>query len=256
MIRHRKRKPSRSRRRTRRTTRGFRRRKERITTLKMNKPGDYMPERFMCKLRYYDTYTSLYNTGNPQYASYAYKMNSAYDPDPGVLSGALPGFTELAAFYTGYRVVGFGYKITFNNASTQAILPYLPYTVFCGPYNVYNSSSTTPPSAIAINSSNLSTFINSVNIKKKMLGVQYSGKDTQTISGFVGLRKLLGLKQYDYDPNFASLTTAEPTNRMWFFVAAYYNGVTPPSASNTLIINLDLTFTYYIEFYQRKTLNV
>nr|WAE42292.1 MAG: capsid protein [Cressdnaviricota sp.] len=250
-----RRRPSRKRRTVKRK-RSFRKRKERISTLVMRKPGDYMPERFMCKLRYYDSFASLQNSSNPEYASYTYKMNSVYDPDPAFASGAVPGFIELAAFYNAYRVVGFGYKITFNNASQQQAWPYLPYTVYCGPYNIYNSSSSSPPSAITANSSSLYTFINSVNVKKKMLGVQYSGKDTQTISGFVSLKRQLGLKQYDYDPNFAAPTNGEPTNRMWFFLGAYYNGEATPLALNTLLINLDLTFTYYVEFFQRKTLTV
>nr|WAE42300.1 MAG: capsid protein [Cressdnaviricota sp.] len=248
-----RRRPSRKRRTVKRK-RFFRKKKQRISTLVMRKPGDYMPERFMCKLRYYDSASSLQYSPTPDYASVVYKMNSVYDPDPIVLSGAVPGFTELAAFYSAYRVVGFGYKVTFNNASEQNIWPYCPYTVFCGPYNIYNTSSTAPPTAISSNSSSLYQFINSVNVKKKMLGVQYSGKDTQTISGFVNLKKQLGVKQYDYDPNYAAPVNGEPVNRMWFFIGAYYNGGLPPSSANLIYIVLDITFTYYVEFFQRKTL--
>nr|WAE43146.1 MAG: capsid protein [Cressdnaviricota sp.] len=254
MPRKRTRKPSRSRRRTRRTTRGFRRRKSRITTMVMKKPGDYMPERFMCKLRYWDNTTGLSNTSTPYFANYTYKMNSAYDPDPAVGSGAIPGFTELAAFYTTYRVVGFAYKVTFNNASEQSTWPYAPYTIYCGAYNTYNTSSVTPPSAVSVNNSSVYNLCTNPYFKKKMLGVQYSGKDTQTISGFVSFKKLLGLKSYDYDPFFEGNTNGEPNNKIWFVIGAVYNGTQTLSASNELYIPLDFTFTYYIEFYQRKNL--
>ncbi len=67
------------------------------------------------------------NNAGSTYTSYRLRINGAYDPDPALGSGALPGFTEWAAIYRNYRVIKYEIEAEVSN------LEAFPITVVASP---------------------------------------------------------------------------------------------------------------------------
>ncbi len=61
------------------------------------------------------------NNAGSTYTSYRMRMNSAYDPDPALGSGALPGFTEWAGFFRNYRVLKFEIECEVTNLESNSL---------------------------------------------------------------------------------------------------------------------------------------
>jgi len=72
------------------------------------------PDAIIVDLVYIDTTFSRTNNASP-FLSYRMRMNSIYDPDPALGSGAIPGYTMWSNQYTSYRVLKFSYDVEVIN---------------------------------------------------------------------------------------------------------------------------------------------
>jgi hypothetical protein len=141
-------------------------------------------------------------------------MNSAYDPDPLLGSGSLSGFNEWAAFYSHYRVVGFGYQFELaNNESFPLIVVCAPTVVDVGA----NYSSTDQISEFPYG-------------QRAMISAK-TGADRCVLSGYVDIAKLEGTTEAIYDSTFSAVTTTNPAQPRYFNIgigapSVLVNGVT------------------------------
>jgi hypothetical protein len=78
-------------------------------------PRNYLvSDAIIVDLIYFDSTYTRVNAGNA-YMSYRMRMNSIYDPDPALGTGAIPGYTQWASFYNNYRVLVFKYDLEVSN---------------------------------------------------------------------------------------------------------------------------------------------
>jgi len=161
-----------------------------------------VPDGTLVDLFYIDTTFSRNNVGGTV-LSWRYRMNSAYDPDPLLGTGALTGFLEWAAFYTHYRVVDFGYDIQLANMET------FPLLVVCCP-------SATDLGANYTYTDQIPEFPYG---RKNILSAK-TGDDKCRFRGSVDISKFEGTTESIYDSTFASAVTANPSNVRYFNVGA------------------------------------
>jgi len=69
----------------------------------LTEPGRYCPDRLIVPLMFTDITLTRGVTGSSNASNWSLR-SSAYDPDPVLGTGAIPGFTELANLYGAYRV--------------------------------------------------------------------------------------------------------------------------------------------------------
>lgn len=74
----------------------------------------FMTESVIVDLTYPDVVFNRNNIG-AALLSWRYRMNSVWDPDPGVSSGAVPGHVEWTSFFSLYRVLEMSYTIDLAN---------------------------------------------------------------------------------------------------------------------------------------------
>jgi hypothetical protein len=78
-------------------------------------PKNYLvSDAIIVDLIYFDSTYTRVNPGSA-YMSYRMRMNSIYDPDPALGTGAIPGYTEWANFFNSYRVLKFKYDLEVSN---------------------------------------------------------------------------------------------------------------------------------------------
>lgn len=90
---------------------------QRGTSLISRIPGHFMPDVFVCKLRY--ILSGLYTSAGASLSQYY--RTSAFDVDPVLASTAMPGYAELAAMYRRYRVLSMHVKATVVNDEAHPV---------------------------------------------------------------------------------------------------------------------------------------
>jgi hypothetical protein len=188
----------------------------------------------MVKMRYNDTNNNQFTNNLAAYASKRYRMNSAYDPDPNLGSGSIAGFSEWAAFYGNYRVNGIMYEISIVNKEP------VPLQVVIAP-------------TITDVGSNYSAIneLSEVPFAKSQIVSNSGGMDRCRFKGYIPMHEILGDKlKYKSDPQFSGLTTGNPSTMFYLNVGAWTLG----GAFSGQGVGMTLRFTYYVEFFGRKTL--
>lgn len=89
------------------------------TVVRMTQPGRFAPDKFYAVLRYSDTTISRSVTSAAT-MNWHYR-SSAFDPDPSLGTGAIPGFVELGSIYNYCRVEKMVADIQFSNQETLAL---------------------------------------------------------------------------------------------------------------------------------------
>lgn len=90
-------------------------------------PGNFRPKSVQLRLSYADNST-LRTVTTATHLNFSFR-GSAYDPDPLLGTGAIPGFLEYSAMYNMYRVVGIGVRGTIANPeSSQISVLAIPYS--------------------------------------------------------------------------------------------------------------------------------
>jgi len=190
----------------------------------------FAPDAIIVDLVYFDVNQGRTNNLS-LVLSWRYRMNSAFDPDPAVGSGAIPGFTEWAAFYNYYRVLHFNYDISLTNNEA--------FPLVC----------VTAPTNTDVGTNYAST--------NELLGQPYSasgsvgakgGMDTLATKGHLDLGGFIGNSvQYSSDSTYAAAVTTNPTNMAFFNV-----GFISSTAFTAAGIMARCRLVYRVLFYDRK----
>jgi hypothetical protein len=186
-------------------------------------PGLMMPDRFVTKLKYAETFRLLNAAATGQQI---FRGNSCYDPDQTGVGGQPMGFDQFAIFYNKYRVRAS--TLTFNliRTSESVRITITPSNSFSVPASVATALEN-PYNRLIDISSSISNFSNST----RMPTYKIWGVDPTTVSS---------------EDNFAATVTADPTNVWaWVLNVATYDGI----ATATLWV--DLAVIYEVEFFDR-----
>jgi len=195
-----------------------------------------IPDRMLVKNRYVDITTSLIRNVGYNYGSYRFRMNSAFDVDPILLSSPTIGHVEWSTFYQYYRVKACRFKVWFTNLE-----PLIPFMCIVCPTNVDLGSNYTP----------LESLQGNAYCQRKAISVS-GGQDRAILQGYINMTKFVGSNQVNYDDNYAAAVTASPVNQIYLNVGVQTMGVGPMTDFGGVAVNIELTL--YTEYYERKDL--
>lgn len=194
--------------------------------------GRGIPDAILTGIRYNDTNNGQFTNNTQIFTSRRWRLNSAYDPDPGLGSGSVQGFSEYAAMYNYYRVEKVRYEATILNKEP------LPVQVIVAP-------------TTADVGSNYSSIdeLQELPFARNGACSQAGGQDRIRFRGVIPLGKLHGnQRQYLTDPQFAAAVNANPSTMYYLNIGA----VTLGGAFTGNGLGLTLRLTYYVKFYDRK----
>jgi len=201
----------------------------------VRQPGFVIPNQTISNMHFWAMQT--HSNNGIAYTNVRYTPNNAYDVDPLVGSTAIAGLTEMAAFYSGMRVIKYRYDIDISNNEA------FPVTVYCVPILIPG----TDPGADTI--SGLDYPMNP--LSKTFVLSAKGGQDRCKFKGVVDLPKLY-TKQVLTDDNYAQSTAA--TLAAGFRIYIVLGGL----AGSTTFTAAGITYSshFYLEtvFYNRKEL--
>jgi len=198
----------------------------------LNEAGRFAPSDYICIMRWVDQTTVRTNTGNP--AMNWRIRSSAYDPDPVLGTGAIPGFAELANLYGSYKVLSM--KATVQVANFEAanvILVIWPSTV-----------------GLNVNSLALADVLEySANprAERRIMGTANAMNRTTVESLAVG--RILEGDLFRFDPNYTSGTSGNPNAPYYFNIA-----LAMLAGNFTVGIQQVTTIEYRIQFFNNRQL--
>jgi len=175
--------------------------------------GMVLPDTLTTTLFYDDLSISRTNAGI-LFSGWRYRMNSAFDPDPLLGSGAIPGFTELGTLYNAYRVINFDWQVEIANRDT------FPIVTYCVPLATDPGANPSTSQTLAANS-----------FGKTQMCSATGGMDRCTFRGTLNLAHFYGNAGFYFDDNYNSGTSTSPAALLFFLIgtetpAVIVNGVT------------------------------
>lgn len=200
--------------------------------VRLNQPGRFAPNRMFVKLKYNDT-TLTRSVSSSGALNWGYR-SSAYDPDPSVLTGSIPGFAELSNLYMRYRVHSMTLKLTIGNQEQE--------NVICSiwPSNVLQNVNSLSQSDIMEYGANLRG-------KSFVIG-PVSGASTRNSSTYAEGRSLVG-PQYLTDLDYSASVSTNPVEMFYINV-----GVINPVNDFNYPVVVKATVIYNIEFFKLRQL--
>jgi hypothetical protein len=195
-----------------------------------------MPDRLFTTLKFFGYGNLSIIVGN-QAIGARYRPTAAYDIDPALGSTATPGFSELAAFYSNYRVTTSKLVLEASNQSSAqgAMIVLCPL----------NADPGAAPSLGTVQS-----WIEQPYAEIKAMGT--AGSPAVHIEKTISTEKIFGSKMVYFDDAFTSLVTTNPTNNWYWAIGA----ISPLAvAGSTLTVNTLIEIYIGIEFFSRKVLS-
>jgi len=194
-----------------------------------------MPDRLYTRLKFYG-FGNITITGPKTTNGARYRPTSAFDIDPLLGSTATPGFSELSAFYSNYRVTMSKLRLEATNsyATEGALIVLVPLNLDPG----------AAPSDATVNS-----WIEQPYSAVRQMGT--AGSPTVVIEKSMSTEKIYGSKMVYFDDAFSSLVTTNPINNWYWGVGVVAPAV--PAAPQT--INILIEINIGVEFFSRKVLS-
>jgi hypothetical protein len=206
-----------------------------VTTI-LKAPGQIMPDQLQTNLTYIDVTTSSIGTGGTVYGSVRYRPTAVYDVNPIIGGTTIPGFTELAAFYSFYRVIASSIQARLvNQDSTTAVLCVLV---------PLNQDPTISPSAATIQSWQMNPYAQQHLISSK------GGMDQCTLKHEIATQKMAGTRGIYFDDSYASQVTTTPANNWFWALGVLSEGGVNFTNGVTFQVKMNIT----VQFYDRKEL--
>jgi len=196
------------------------------------------PDKMTAKLSYTVSGLLQILTTNGYIATYL-TPSAAYDVDPTILSTAMPGFSELATFYSIYRVIASAVTVEAVIPSTDGIPGNSAVMVI-----------------VPLNSSPAGASYADVigwrgNTYSKSCLLPITAQPTK-LSSSMTTEKIFGSRAVYFDDSFTSNVTTIPVNN-WYWAFGFASDSNPPLAN--LDISVYIRLTVDIEFFSRKKLN-
>lgn len=190
-----------------------------------------MPSQYVTRLKYL-VYDIVTNVGGAQ-ASVRFR-SEAYDVDPALASTAMPGFTEMAAFYQRFRTLRLGYKFSAGNAEAFNIVVLHGFT----------------KTSIVSGSLNLQ-YAGNPNFQTAILGPS-SGQNRGIYRQEKSVVEIAGTEQ----PLFDDLYTGSTTSATMTATGTVYChfGIIAPVALTAAGVNLCCEITLEVQFYSPNPL--
>jgi len=192
--------------------------------------GMPMPTTMTAWLNYDDTSILRTNAGQ-QNVGWRYRMNSAFDPDPLLLTGGVPGFNEYATIYIAYRVIDFRWSITLVS---DELFPMVTYVV---PLNTDPGAN--PSSGLTL----------AANPKGTIRALSAIGGPGANFSGTVNLANFFGIAGYNLDDDFNAPVNANPAVQLYLLCGAQSPAVLTASG---IVVRARLS--YRVVFNRRRNL--
>ncbi len=191
----------------------------------------FCPEAVVVDLTYPDVVFNRNNSGAP-ILSWRYRMNSVFDPDPGVSSGAVPGHLEWSSMYQVYRVMEMSYTIDICNLEPS------PVDTICVP----------TLDDVGLNYASLIELFGNPYANQGMVSAK-TGMDRIRLQGSIDLGKFYGLvSQYLGNDNFGSAVTGNPS--VFFYLNVGGVNAVNFTASNGLDVRV--TLKYRVHYHKRR----
>jgi len=189
-----------------------------------------IPAGMRVSLYYLDQTLNRNNAGNA-YMSFRYRMNSAYDPDPALGSGALSGFNEYAALFYNYRVLGFTINVSImNKESFPIVITYTPTVADQG-----------------LNSTNCYEFSEMTQYSGQRQCSGSGGQDRARFFKRVNLARFEGTPSWWTDSSYQSPVTGNPSAIRYFNIGIV--------AGSNLVngVTVSVRIRYDVYFFARKS---
>jgi hypothetical protein len=164
-----------------------------------------------------------------------FRPSAAYDVDPLLASTATPGFSELAALYSNYRVTVSKCEISIVSSSSSlgVQLCVIPLTDDPG----------ASPSGTTVNS-----WPDQPYAKQKLCGL--AGSPAIRVVNEMTTEKIFGSQEVYTDDTYESATNSTPL-RNWYWAISVATGSIPTTAITCTMV---FKITMGLEFYRRKEL--
>jgi len=198
-----------------------------------NEVGRFCADRTFVKLRWTDqTIIRPFPSGSNS-LNWAIR-SSAYDPDPALGTGAIPGFVEMANLYLSYRVHAMTVNLLHVNQDIQGVI----LGVF--PSNVgYNVNS--------LNQADILEYTSNVHSKSVVTG-GVNGQNRSSLRVRASGKSLVG-PDYATNLEYTGSTSGNPSSVYWLNFAA--TSMNNPFAFNQTFRN---SIVYEVEFFERRQL--
>jgi hypothetical protein len=193
--------------------------------------GLALPDRYICKLRYWKSVQLSLNTINTP--SVRFSPSNAYDIDPLLASTAMSGYVELAAIYGSYRVTGSDIVVECINASTAH-----PVRLMVGATNVDPGGTPSAPYILSLAEQPYA--------KSTIVGL--AGGPPARVKNHLTTERIYGNPMVLYDDNFSAPTTGSPSNNWWWVIGLYSQSLFAQTAT------LNVTIEVEVQFYNRNFL--
>jgi len=183
------------------------------------------PDRLRVHLIYSDQIQVRNNVG-VKYVSWRYR-SSAYDPDPALGTGAIPGFDDFSNFYGNYRVHRMKLDWDVVNAETFAVAVKVVPT----------------PTDPGANTANISDFADA-NPRgySKLLAGSSAQNRARMNSPWYEVIKIEGSIGAQFDPNFSAAVNSNPANVMYIGLTTAAVAVHAGGITTTVKVHYDLEF--------------
>ncbi len=200
----------------------------------LSEAGRFAPDKLICTLVYQDPTGTRSAPSGTDAMNWGYR-SSAFDPDPAVLSGAIPGFAELATLYSQYCVHKISAQLELCNQELNSVI-----AVTWPSNSLQNTNSLT--------AADLAEYSGNVKATSRSLGPA-AGMNRVSINTTASGTQLVG-DRFKTDLDYSGSTSGNPTEMFFVNVGLY----SPLGNFQYPIMTRNRLF-YTIEFFRLRQLD-
>jgi len=177
------------------------------------------------------------NNASANSLSWRYRMNSAYDPDPALLTGALTGFQEMSNLYSQYRVTSI--HVNFKAINLEAF----PVTIWM--------NATTTDLGLNMARSTASSLIERSMARSSEASIIGSGLEKVLFSRTYSMLEVWGHQECLVATPFSSSVATNPATLTFINFGAF-----PTEISHSFLhgLNVSVEVIYNLVFYARQAI--
>ncbi len=194
-------------------------------------PRSIMPDEVDVELPF--TYTWVLANNGFQYATYQFKANGLYDPDPNVGGTSFTGLADWAALYSKYRPISYKWTIMASNKEDQPLKLY-----------VWNSTTLAGGSI----GTNAVYYASNALGKMSQMGPLTGGNESVKLTGHVPISVLYGTNTVETDDFFEGETTGSDPVRAAYLGIATAGSVAQTSEGTFVTIIIKTRVRFYGRF--------
>lgn len=211
----------------------FRTKRNNNRKVSYTQPGRFAPDKLVVKLIWQDTSGSRAPTGTSPALNWGFR-SSAYDPDPALLTGALPGFAEISNLYSEYCVHSMVMNLEVANPNTENLI------LVAWPSNTIQNVN-------SLTRDDLAEYSGNVNAQSQILGA-VTGFNIAKMRVRAAGMQLVG-PRFRTDLDYSSPVSTNPVQMYYINVGAYQ-----PTTNIVFPIIVKCRVTYTIEFFKLRQL--